>query len=270
MIWWPDSVPTLVSGTTTLRPMRPTDADDIYRCAQDPEVPRFTTLPDQYPMDLAISFARERNVISFENKTEIVFVVEDSRLVGRPVTELIDAQFAKLFTKLDTEGASSASSVPSTSSTSSTSYTSSTSSTSTTSTASTASTAQVKYQISDERLAEINKYASDNKDIVSSGFAGVISLHSINIPNHRAEIGYWFATEARNQGIGTKAAEMITEYGLMTMGFRRIEGLADATNEGSKKLLLNAGYQLEGILKQYVTRRDGRQIDMALLAATPK
>lgn len=255
MIWWPDSVPTLVSGTTTLRPMRPTDADDIYRCAQDPEVPRFTTLPDQYPMELAISFARERNVMSFENKTELVFVVEDSRLLGRPITELIDAQFARLFTKLDLEDVSKPKSA---------------SSTSTASTTSTTSTTQVKYQISDERLAEINKYVADNKHIVSSGFAGVISLHSINIPNHRAEIGYWFATEARNQGIGTKAAEMITEYGLMTMGFRRIEGLADATNEGSKKLLLNAGYQLEGILKQYVTRRDGRQIDMALLAATPK
>jgi len=234
MIWWPDSVPTLVLGTTTLRPMRPTDADDIYRCAQDPEIPRFTTLPETYPMDLAISFARERNVTSFANKTEIVFVVEDSRLVGKPIPQLIDAQLEKL------------------------------------NFASSASSANGRYEITDERMAEINKYAADNKHIVSSGFAGVISLHSINIPNHRAEIGYWFAAEARNQGIGTKAAELITEYGLMTMGFRRIEGLVDAINVGSQKLLTNAGYQFEAILKQYVTRRDGRQIDMAMLAATPK
>ena len=61
---------------------------------------------------------------------------------------------------------------------------------------------------------------------------------------------------------------MITEYGLMTMGFRRIDGLADNANEGSKKLLLNAGYEYEGLLKKYVTRRDGSQIDMALFAAT--
>jgi RimJ/RimL family protein N-acetyltransferase len=102
----------------------------------------------------------------------------------------------------------------------------------------------------------------------SNGFAGVISLHSIDIPNHRAEIGYWMAKEARSKGIGTRAGSMITEYGLMTMGFNRIDGIVDVRNEPSKQLLLNAGYEFEGIMKKYVTRRDGSQLDMALFAAT--
>ena len=189
MIWWPESIPTLVVGTTTLRPMRPTDAEDIFRAVQDPEIPKFTTLPSDYPVELAIEFATTRNVSSHLNKTELVFVMEDSEL------------------DIDT-----------------------------------------------------HPYANS--------FAGVISLHSIDIPNHRAEIGYWMAKEARGRGIGTRAASMITEYGLMTMGFHRIDGIVDVRNEPSKQLLLNAGYEFEGIMKQYVTRRDGSQIDMALFAAT--
>jgi RimJ/RimL family protein N-acetyltransferase len=99
-------------------------------------------------------------------------------------------------------------------------------------------------------------------------FAGVISLHTINIKNHCAEIGYWVEKSMRGKGIGTIAARTITDYGLRTLGFRRIDGLADVDNSASQKLLMSAGYEKEGILRNKVTRDDGRQIDMALFAAT--
>jgi RimJ/RimL family protein N-acetyltransferase len=99
-------------------------------------------------------------------------------------------------------------------------------------------------------------------------FAGVISLHTINIKNHTAEIGYWLEKSMRGKGIGTIAAKMITDYGFKTLGFRRIDGLADVDNMASQKLLTSAGYQKEGILRNKVTRDDGRQIDMALFATT--
>ena len=99
-------------------------------------------------------------------------------------------------------------------------------------------------------------------------FAGVISLHTINIKNHTAEIGYWLEKSMRGKGIDTIAAKMITDYGFKTLGFRRIDGLADVDNTASQKLLTSAGYQKEGILRNKVTRDDGRQIDMALFATT--
>ena len=52
------------------------------------------------------------------------------------------------------------------------------------------------------------------------------------------------------------------------MGFRRIDALADVDNVASQKLLMSAGLEREGILRNKVTREDGRQIDMALFAAT--
>jgi RimJ/RimL family protein N-acetyltransferase len=99
-------------------------------------------------------------------------------------------------------------------------------------------------------------------------FAGVISLHTINIKNHCAEIGYWMEKSMRGKGIGTIAAQVITDYGLRTLGLRRIDGLADVENSASQKLLISAGYEKEGILRNKVTRDDGRQIDMALFATT--
>jgi ribosomal-protein-alanine N-acetyltransferase len=207
MIWWPEEIPTLNSDTLTMRPMRPSDAEDIYRAVQDPEIPKFTTLPADYPIDLAIEFANTRAAASFVNKTELVFVIEDSRLENSSASRSTSTS--------DSKSANLASGYP-----------------------------------------------------YSNGFAGVMSLHTIDIPNHRAEIGYWLAKEARGQGICTKAAELITEYGLMTIGFKRIDGIVDVRNEPSKAALLKAGYEFEGIMKSYVTRRDGSQLDMALFAAT--
>lgn len=200
MIWWPDEVPILISGTMTMRPMRPSDAEDIYRAVQDPEIPMFTTVPSDYPIELAIDFASRRAAASFVNKSELVFVIEDS-LLG---------------SKVNSDSASG---------------------------------------------SAIDSYPYTN------GFAGVMSLHTIDIPNHRAEIGYWLAKEARGKGICKKAAELITDYGLMTIGFKRIDGIVDVRNEPSKAALLKAGYEFEGIMKNYVTRRDGVQLDMALFAA---
>lgn len=97
-------------------------------------------------------------------------------------------------------------------------------------------------------------------------FCGVISFHTINLDNHTAELGYWIAAPARGKGIGAAAAKVITEYGFTTMGFRRIEALVDVANEASRALLIAAGYELEGIMRQKVTRADGSQKDMALYA----
>ncbi len=97
-------------------------------------------------------------------------------------------------------------------------------------------------------------------------FCGLISFHSVSLSNHAAEIGYWIAAPARGKGIGTTAAKLITEYGFQTMGFRRIEALVDVDNEASKALLRTAGYELEAIMRQKVTRDNGEQIDMALFS----
>ena len=98
-------------------------------------------------------------------------------------------------------------------------------------------------------------------------FAGVISLHTISIDNHRAEIGYWMREQMRGKGIATMATKILTGYGLDTLGFKRIEAAVDLDNTASQKLLVSAGYEREGVLRQRVTRSGGNQIDMVIFAA---
>jgi len=100
-----------------------------------------------------------------------------------------------------------------------------------------------------------------------SYFVGLISLHTIDVANHNAEIGYWIAEPLRGHGITSIAAQLITHWGLTELGFKRIDGLANVENIASHKVMLNAGYEFEGTLKDLVTRGD-EQIDMKLFAAT--
>ena len=72
-------------------------------------------------------------------------------------------------------------------------------------------------------------------------FAGVISLHTISIDNHRAEIGYWMHSPMRGKGIGTIAAKMITNYGFLTMGFPMSAAIPRATSRWSNFWITAAG-----------------------------
>jgi len=209
MIWWPEVIPTLSTDAITLRPVVPSDAEAIYRGAQDPEVPKFTTLPANYSLDNAINFAKNRAPERHANRLELIFAIDFN---------LVD------------QNRKSANQI-----------------------------GKPTYSLGQTELVNNN-----------SQLAGIISLHSIDFANHRAEIGYWLVKEARNKGVGTASVELLTDYGLMTMGFRRIDALVDNRNEASKRLLEKAGYQFEGLLKNYVTRPDGSQIDMAIFAATTK
>lgn len=95
-------------------------------------------------------------------------------------------------------------------------------------------------------------------------FCGLISFHTTSLDNHSTELGYWMAKEARGKGIAKTAVLLLTQYGIEAMGFRRIEAMVDNENAVSKALLLSAGYHLEGIVRNRVTRPSGNQIDMAL------
>ena len=97
-------------------------------------------------------------------------------------------------------------------------------------------------------------------------FCGLISFHTTSLNNHSTEIGYWMDKEERGKGIAKTAVGLITQYGMEAMGFRRIEAVVDVENLASKALLLSVGYQLEGIVRNRVTRPSGDQIDMALFS----
>ena len=75
MIWWPNEIPTIQNGQFTLRPLSAADIDAIYQSCQDPLIPKFTTVPSSYTMEMAISFVNEKTPLLFEERKAIHWVL---------------------------------------------------------------------------------------------------------------------------------------------------------------------------------------------------
>jgi RimJ/RimL family protein N-acetyltransferase len=98
-------------------------------------------------------------------------------------------------------------------------------------------------------------------------FAGALSFHTLVLDEGKAEIGYWVTAAARGKGIATAATKLLTGYGFETIGFHRIEALVVESNRPSLKVLSNAGFTQEGVLRDKSCCDDGTRENMVLFAA---
>ena len=98
-------------------------------------------------------------------------------------------------------------------------------------------------------------------------FAGALSFHTLVLEEEKAEIGYWLSADVRGKGIATQATKLLTEYGFETIGFHRIEALVVESNTPSLRVLANAGYVQEGVLRDKSCCGDGTRENMVMFAA---
>jgi ribosomal-protein-alanine N-acetyltransferase len=76
---------------------------------------------------------------------------------------------------------------------------------------------------------------------------GQITMGGITYGASRAaHIGYWIDNTHANQGITTKAVEMMTHYGFDVLRLHRIEINLRPENDASRRVAEKAGYHLEG------------------------
>jgi ribosomal-protein-alanine N-acetyltransferase len=71
-----------------------------------------------------------------------------------------------------------------------------------------------------------------NKNIV-----GTICLFNFSDEDDKGEIGYELLTKYQGQGIMKEAAEKIIEYGVQTIGLKKMEAFSHKDNQSSTKLL---------------------------------
>ncbi|MEF2276992.1 GNAT family N-acetyltransferase [Deinococcus sp. YIM 134068] len=84
---------------------------------------------------------------------------------------------------------------------------------------------------------------ADGTELVgSSGY------HALDWRVPKGEIGYWIATAHAGRGYATEVARTLTDFGLDTLGFRRIEIRCDARNERSARIPHALGYRLDATL----------------------
>jgi len=98
-------------------------------------------------------------------------------------------------------------------------------------------------------------------DAPAGPLVGRISLHHVNLANVQGEVGYWTAPWARGCGVSTAAVSAVAEYGVKTLGLRRIELYHGLTNEASCRVAARCGFELEGTLRSSYIYGDGARHD---------
>lgn len=114
----------------------------------------------------------------------------------------------------------------------------------------------------------LDKTVMQNAICLNDGpIIGQVSLQSINLRDHHAEIGYLLSSEFRGQGIMTRAVSLLCDYAF-GIGFRRLGAFAMPRNFGSIKTLEKNGFTREAVLRNYITELDGTQSDAVLFSKT--
>lgn len=101
---------------------------------------------------------------------------------------------------------------------------------------------------------------------VAGTAAGAISLiFKDDISRRGAEIGYWLGRQHWGQGIATAAVRELSEYALANFDLCRLYAIILAENTASARVLEKSGYELEGRLRQSITKA-GRTMDALIYA----
>lgn len=107
---------------------------------------------------------------------------------------------------------------------------------------------------------------------VGGRLLGMMGLHGITGPESRhgarAEVGYWTAPYARRQGYTTEALRALCRWGLAELELQRIEWIAFAGNQASRRLAEKAGFTIEGTLRNRMVHR-GRLTDVWIGSLIP-
>jgi ribosomal-protein-alanine N-acetyltransferase len=91
--------------------------------------------------------------------------------------------------------------------------------------------------------------------IERKGYPGIIGTIGFNAwsPKHkRAEIGYEIHPEHWRKGYTFEAISKVIQFGFNEFGLTRIGAVVFIDNEASNKLLTKAGFQKDGILREYM------------------
>ena len=99
----------------------------------------------------------------------------------------------------------------------------------------------------------------------SGRMIGTIGFMWINVEYKSAEVGYSLSREYWNRGFMTEALRRVVDFGFQELGLNRIEAQHETDNPASGRVMVHAGMQYEGRLRQRLKNK-GRYVDVALYA----
>lgn len=108
-----------------------------------------------------------------------------------------------------------------------------------------------------ERLGSGVGYSFAIADSTTDEAVGQIGVWLRNRDEGRISIGYWIGSRFRRKGFASAALNAITEWALTLDGAERLELYIEPWNEGSWRTAQRAGYQREGLMREW--QRVGRE-----------
>ena len=82
-------------------------------------------------------------------------------------------------------------------------------------------------------------------------------------------LGYWVRTSATRNGIASKAARLVAQFGFEELGLHRIEIIAAIPNIASQRVAEKIGAVREAVLRKRLLIRDQSQ-DAVLFSLVPE
>lgn len=71
-------------------------------------------------------------------------------------------------------------------------------------------------------------------------------------------IGYWLVPDARARGLAARAVDLTATWALGELGVARVEAWVEPDNVASQRTLATAGFEREGVLRNFLTIDDRR------------
>ncbi len=99
------------------------------------------------------------------------------------------------------------------------------------------------------------------------GSVGAFSMSDVY--RKSAEVGYWLARDFWGKGIMTAAVKQVCDEAFDKLGAVRLFAEPYAYNQGSRRVLEKAGFELEGIMKNGVYK-NGKLFDYCMYARVKK
>lgn len=87
-------------------------------------------------------------------------------------------------------------------------------------------------------------------DTATGLLLGGVGLNFINRVHTFANLGYWVRTTQTKRGVATAAVRLAARFGLVELGFNRIEIVTAVGNVASQRVAKKVGAHCEGVLRK--------------------
>ena len=106
-------------------------------------------------------------------------------------------------------------------------------------------------------------------DSVNGRYLGGTGLHDPDWELRAFEIGYWLRVTAIGHGYATESTRLLTDFALSCLQARRVTLRCDGRNDASRRVAEQAGFILEGRLRNVSMAPDGTVRDDLVYSIVP-